>query len=81
MNAWLAVPRGWLDSAGEIARFGSRVAGLVCGTVAALGFVLAPFVGTAGVAVGLIGVVRAPLPGGRLPPPHPRRPAVGCAGR
>ena len=29
MNAWLAVPRGWLDSFGEIARFGSRVAGLV----------------------------------------------------
>ena len=29
MNAWLAIPRGWLDSAGEIARFGSRVAGLV----------------------------------------------------
>ena len=29
MNAWLEVPRGWLDSAGEIARFGARVAGLV----------------------------------------------------
>ena len=29
MNAWLAIPRNWLDSAGEIARFGSRVAGLV----------------------------------------------------
>jgi phospholipid/cholesterol/gamma-HCH transport system permease protein len=29
MNAWLEVPRGWLDSLGEIARFGSRVAGLV----------------------------------------------------
>jgi phospholipid/cholesterol/gamma-HCH transport system permease protein len=29
MNAWFAIPRGWLDSAGEIARFGSRVAGLV----------------------------------------------------
>ena len=29
MNAWLEVPRGWLDSFGEIARFGSRVAGLV----------------------------------------------------
>ena len=29
MNEWLAVPRGWLDSFGEIARFGSRVAGLV----------------------------------------------------
>ncbi|MGE5281663.1 MAG: ABC transporter permease [Chloroflexota bacterium] len=29
MNAWLDVPRGWLDSFGEIARFGSRVAGLV----------------------------------------------------
>ena len=26
---WLDVPRGWLDSFGEIARFGSRVAGLV----------------------------------------------------
>jgi phospholipid/cholesterol/gamma-HCH transport system permease protein len=26
---WLDVPRGWLDAAGEIARFGSRVAGLV----------------------------------------------------
>ncbi len=29
MNAWLEVPRGWLDSFGEIARFGSRVSGLV----------------------------------------------------
>ena len=29
MSAWLEVPRGWLDSFGEIARFGSRVAGLV----------------------------------------------------
>ena len=29
MNAWLAVPRNWLDSLGEIARFGSRLAGLV----------------------------------------------------
>ena len=29
MNAWLAIPRGWLDSFGEIARFGSRIAGLV----------------------------------------------------
>src|SRR3954465_6116468 len=29
MNAWLAVPRGWLDSFGEIARFGARLAGLV----------------------------------------------------
>jgi hypothetical protein len=27
MNAWLEVPRDWLDSLGEIARFGSRVAG------------------------------------------------------
>jgi phospholipid/cholesterol/gamma-HCH transport system permease protein len=26
---WLDLPRGWLDSLGEIARFGSRVAGLV----------------------------------------------------
>jgi phospholipid/cholesterol/gamma-HCH transport system permease protein len=26
---WLDVPRGWLDAFGEIARFGSRVAGLV----------------------------------------------------
>ena len=26
---WLDVPRGWLDSFGEIARFGTRVAGLV----------------------------------------------------
>ena len=29
MTGWLDVPRGWLDSFGEIARFGSRVAGLV----------------------------------------------------
>ncbi|HET7589984.1 MAG TPA: ABC transporter permease [Solirubrobacterales bacterium] len=29
MNAWLAIPRGWLDSFGEIARFSSRIAGLV----------------------------------------------------
>jgi phospholipid/cholesterol/gamma-HCH transport system permease protein len=29
MNAWLEAPRGHLDSFGEIARFGSRVAGLV----------------------------------------------------
>jgi phospholipid/cholesterol/gamma-HCH transport system permease protein len=29
MNPWLAVPRGWLDSFGEIARFGSGVAGQV----------------------------------------------------
>ncbi len=29
MNAWTAVPRGWLDSFGEIARFGSMVAGQV----------------------------------------------------
>jgi phospholipid/cholesterol/gamma-HCH transport system permease protein len=26
---WLEVPRGWLDSFGEVARFGTRVAGLV----------------------------------------------------
>ena len=26
---WLAIPHGWLDSFGEIARFGTRVAGLV----------------------------------------------------
>lgn len=26
---WLDVPRGWLDAFGEVARFGSRVAGLV----------------------------------------------------
>jgi len=30
MNAWLEAPRGWLDAFGEIARFGVRVAGLVC---------------------------------------------------
>jgi phospholipid/cholesterol/gamma-HCH transport system permease protein len=29
MNEWLAVPRDWLDSLGEIARFGSRVMMLV----------------------------------------------------
>ena len=29
MIGWLDVPRGWLDSFGEIARFGTRVAGLV----------------------------------------------------
>ena len=29
MNAWFEVPRAWLDSFGEIARFGSRIAGLV----------------------------------------------------
>ena len=29
MNAWFAAPRAWLDSFGEIARFGSRMAGLV----------------------------------------------------
>ena len=29
MNAWLEAPRAWLDSFGEIARFGSRIAGLV----------------------------------------------------
>ena len=29
MTGWLDVPRGWLDSFGEMARFGSRVAGLV----------------------------------------------------
>ena len=29
MTGWLEVPRGWLDSFGEIARFGVRVAGLV----------------------------------------------------
>jgi phospholipid/cholesterol/gamma-HCH transport system permease protein len=29
MIGWLDVPRGWLDSMGEIARFGTRVAGLV----------------------------------------------------
>ena len=29
MIGWLDVPRGWLDSFGEVARFGSRVAGLV----------------------------------------------------
>jgi phospholipid/cholesterol/gamma-HCH transport system permease protein len=29
MPGWLAVPRGWVDSLGEIARFGGRVTGLV----------------------------------------------------
>ena len=29
MIGWLDVPRGWLDAFGEIARFGSKVAGLV----------------------------------------------------
>src|SRR5262249_35985803 len=29
VSGWLDVPRGWLDAFGEIARFGSRVAGLV----------------------------------------------------
>jgi phospholipid/cholesterol/gamma-HCH transport system permease protein len=29
MIGWLDAPRGWLDSFGEIARFGSRMAGLV----------------------------------------------------
>ena len=29
MTGWLAMPRGWLDAFGEIARFGTRVAGLV----------------------------------------------------
>ncbi|HEY5816745.1 MAG TPA: ABC transporter permease [Solirubrobacterales bacterium] len=29
MTGWLDVPRNWLDSFGELARFGSRVAGLV----------------------------------------------------
>jgi len=29
MNQWLAVPRGWLDSFGEIARFGTMVSGQV----------------------------------------------------
>src|SRR3954453_11195547 len=29
MNAWLDVPRGWLDSFGEIGRFGIQVAGQV----------------------------------------------------
>ncbi|HSR93646.1 MAG TPA: ABC transporter permease [Solirubrobacterales bacterium] len=29
MTGWLDVPRGWLDSFGEIAHFGARVAGLV----------------------------------------------------
>ncbi len=29
MMGWLDAPRGWLDAMGEVARFGSRVAGLV----------------------------------------------------
>src|SRR6185436_13837019 len=29
VNAWFEVPRGWLDSLGEIARFGGRVMGIV----------------------------------------------------
>jgi phospholipid/cholesterol/gamma-HCH transport system permease protein len=29
VTGWLAIPRGWFDAFGEIARFGSRVAGLV----------------------------------------------------
>jgi phospholipid/cholesterol/gamma-HCH transport system permease protein len=29
MTGWLDAPRGWLDAAGEVAHFGSRVAGLV----------------------------------------------------
>lgn len=29
MSGWLAVPVGWLDAFGEVARFGARVAGLV----------------------------------------------------
>ncbi len=29
MNGWFAIPHGWLDSFGEIARFGTRTAGLV----------------------------------------------------
>jgi phospholipid/cholesterol/gamma-HCH transport system permease protein len=29
MNSWLAIPHGWLDSFGEIAKFGTRVAALV----------------------------------------------------
>jgi phospholipid/cholesterol/gamma-HCH transport system permease protein len=29
VNSWLEAPRSWLDSFGEMARFGSRVAGLV----------------------------------------------------
>ena len=29
MIGWLDAPRGWLDSFGEIARFGSQVAGQV----------------------------------------------------
>jgi phospholipid/cholesterol/gamma-HCH transport system permease protein len=29
VSAWLEIPRGWFESFGEIARFGTRVAGLV----------------------------------------------------
>jgi phospholipid/cholesterol/gamma-HCH transport system permease protein len=29
VNAWVEIPRAWLDSFGEIARFGVRIAGLV----------------------------------------------------
>ena len=29
MTGWLEIPRGWLDAFGEIARFGTRLAGLV----------------------------------------------------
>jgi len=29
MNGWMTVPRGWLDSIGEISRFCARVVGLV----------------------------------------------------
>jgi phospholipid/cholesterol/gamma-HCH transport system permease protein len=29
MSPWLEVPRGWLDSLGEIARFGGRIMGIV----------------------------------------------------
>jgi len=29
MNSWVALPRSWLDSLGEIARFGANVTGLV----------------------------------------------------
>ena len=29
MNSWIALPRSWLDSLGEIARFGGQVMGQV----------------------------------------------------
>ena len=29
MNSWIALPRSWLDSLGEIARFGGQVMGKV----------------------------------------------------